>query len=112
MRGFAEAVVSFTVLYRFDIERSRVSRARIEIEKIRDDLLNAHSFITIFEARREAAEWRQDYNEVRPHFAIERQGNSPSNLKLTNSHSYRLRRTPSQVTTSSSRSTAIRLTLH
>jgi len=38
--------------------------------KIRDELLNAHSFRTIFEARREAAEWRQDYNEVRPHSAL------------------------------------------
>jgi putative transposase len=38
--------------------------------KIRDEPLNAHSFITIFEARRDAAEWRQDYNEVRPHSAL------------------------------------------
>ena len=34
--------------------------------KIRDELLNAHSFRSIFEARCEAAEWRQDYNEIRP----------------------------------------------
>jgi putative transposase len=38
--------------------------------KIRDELLNAHSFRTIFEARRKAADWRQDYNEVRPHSAL------------------------------------------
>jgi putative transposase len=38
--------------------------------KIRDELLNAHSFRTIFEARREAADWRQDYNEIRPHSAL------------------------------------------
>ena len=38
--------------------------------KIRDELLNAHSFMTIFEARRRAADWRQDYNEVRPHSAL------------------------------------------
>jgi putative transposase len=38
--------------------------------KIRDELLNAHSFLTIFEARRKAAEWRSDYNEVRPHSAL------------------------------------------
>src|ERR1700722_4064742 len=37
--------------------------------KIRDELLNAHSFRSIFEARCEAAEWRQDYNEIRPHSA-------------------------------------------
>jgi len=38
--------------------------------KIRDELFNAHSFTTIFEARRRAADWRQDYNEVRPHSAL------------------------------------------
>ncbi|MBV9719271.1 MAG: transposase [Candidatus Eremiobacteraeota bacterium] len=38
--------------------------------KVRDELFNAHSFTTIFEARRRAAEWRQDYDEVRPHFAL------------------------------------------
>jgi len=38
--------------------------------KIRDELFNAHSFTTIFEARRRAAAWRQDYNEVRPHSAL------------------------------------------
>jgi putative transposase len=38
--------------------------------KIRDELLNAHSFMTIFEARRRAVEWRQDYNEIRPHSAL------------------------------------------
>lgn len=39
--------------------------------KIRDELLNAHSFVTIFEARRKAADWRQDYNHVRPHSSLE-----------------------------------------
>lgn len=38
--------------------------------KIRDELFNAHSFTTIFEAWRRAAEWRQDYNEIRPHSAL------------------------------------------
>lgn len=38
--------------------------------KIRDELLNAHSFLSIFEARRKAAEWLADYNEVRPHSAL------------------------------------------
>jgi len=38
--------------------------------KIRDELLNAHSFRTFFGARREAADRRQDYNEVRPHCAL------------------------------------------
>ncbi len=35
--------------------------------KIRDELLNLHSFTTIFEARRAAEAWRNDYNDVRPH---------------------------------------------
>jgi putative transposase len=38
--------------------------------KIRDELFNAHAFTTIFEARRRAAAWREDYNEVRPHSAL------------------------------------------
>lgn len=38
--------------------------------RIRDELLNAHSFLSIFEARRLAREWRHDYNEVRPHSAL------------------------------------------
>jgi putative transposase len=64
--------------------------------KIRDELLNARSFRTIFEARREAADWRQDYNEVRPtpRSATRLPGSSPSDLKVPNSHSYRLRKIP------------------
>ena len=38
--------------------------------KIRDELLNVHSFVTIFEARRRADDWKKDYNEVRPHSAL------------------------------------------
>jgi len=38
--------------------------------RIRDELLNAHSFLTIFDARRCAAQWQQDYNQVRPHSAL------------------------------------------
>lgn len=38
--------------------------------RIRDELLNAHNFLTIFEARRRAADWRTDYNELRPHSAL------------------------------------------
>lgn len=38
--------------------------------RIRDELFNAHTFMTIFEARRRAADWREDYNEVRPHSAL------------------------------------------
>ncbi len=38
--------------------------------RIRDELLNAHSFTTIFEARHLATDWRTDYNENRPHSAL------------------------------------------
>lgn len=38
--------------------------------KIRDELFNMHKFMTIFEARRAAADWLFDYNEVRPHSAL------------------------------------------
>ena len=58
--------------------------------KIRDELLNMHTFTTIFEARRAAAEFRDDYNDVRPHsalgmltpreFAERNQNNPPSQL--------------------------------
>jgi putative transposase len=41
--------------------------------KIRDELLNMHSFTTIFEARRSAEAWRADYNDVRPHSALDLQ---------------------------------------
>ena len=38
--------------------------------RIRDELLNAHTFTNIFAARRLAEEWRADYNDVRPHSAL------------------------------------------
>lgn len=38
--------------------------------KIRDELFNMHRFTTIFEARRKAADWQRDYNDVRPHSAL------------------------------------------
>lgn len=38
--------------------------------KIRDELFNMHRFMTIFEARRAAAAWMNDYNDVRPHSAL------------------------------------------
>lgn len=38
--------------------------------KIRDELFNMHRFTTIFEARRAAAVWKDDYNDVRPHSAL------------------------------------------
>jgi putative transposase len=68
--------------------------------KIRDELLNAHCFTTIFEARRRAADWRQDYNEIRPHSALgyrtPREFAAEFQTK-NNSHRYQLRKTPPQV---------------
>jgi transposase InsO family protein len=39
--------------------------------RIRDELLNAHSFLSIFDLRRKADDWRTDYNEIRPHSALQ-----------------------------------------
>lgn len=38
--------------------------------RIRDELLNLHSFINVFEAREIAEAWRCDFNENRPHSAL------------------------------------------
>jgi len=38
--------------------------------KLRDEFLNVSYFRNLFEARRQAAAWRRDYNEVRPHSAL------------------------------------------
>jgi putative transposase len=38
--------------------------------KIRDELLNAHTFATIEEARDLADAWKEDYNETRPHSSL------------------------------------------
>ena len=38
--------------------------------RIRDELLNTQTFVTIFDARRAAEEWRSDYNEFRPHSSL------------------------------------------
>ena len=38
--------------------------------RLRDEFLNTMSFRNLFEARREAADWRRDYNEVRPHSGL------------------------------------------
>lgn len=37
---------------------------------IRAELLNTRAFVTLFEACRDTAEWRADYNEFRPHSAL------------------------------------------
>jgi putative transposase len=38
--------------------------------RVRDELLNPNRFCTIFEARREAQEWRQSYNSSHPHSSL------------------------------------------
>ena len=38
--------------------------------RIRDELLNAHNFATLDDARSIAEAWRKDYNEVRPHSSL------------------------------------------
>jgi putative transposase len=38
--------------------------------KLRDEFLNVNYFRNLFDARRQAAAWRRDYNEVRPHSAL------------------------------------------
>ena len=40
--------------------------------KFRDECLNEHWFETLHQARKQIAEWRRDYNEVRPHSSIGR----------------------------------------
>jgi putative transposase len=40
--------------------------------KFRDECLNEHWFETLAQARAAIAEWRQDYNEVRPHSSCRR----------------------------------------
>lgn len=38
--------------------------------RIRDELLNAHVFLDIEDARLRADQWKQDYNEIRPHSSL------------------------------------------
>ena len=39
-------------------------------DKLRDECLNEHWFKTVAEARVILEEWRQDYNNVRPHSSL------------------------------------------
>jgi putative transposase len=38
--------------------------------RVRDELLNAHTFLDIHDARDRAEAWRKDYNEIRPHSSL------------------------------------------
>jgi len=66
---------------------------------IRDELLNAHSFVSIFEARRKAVDWRHDYNDVRPHSALgyRTPREFAEQFNSLNPHSYQLRKLPPHV---------------
>lgn len=39
--------------------------------KMRDECLNEHWFVSLDEARQVIEEWRQDYNEFRPHSSLD-----------------------------------------
>jgi len=49
--------------------------------KVRDEFLNQHLFLSIKEAKELAESWREDYNERRPHTALN--GLSPNEFKRT-----------------------------
>ncbi len=38
--------------------------------RVRDELLNAHTFLNIDDARERAETWRKDCNEIRPHSSL------------------------------------------
>ena len=38
--------------------------------KMRDELLNRELFTTLAEAKKLIAEWRREYNQIRPHSAL------------------------------------------
>jgi putative transposase len=39
--------------------------------RLRQECLNVHWFLSLDDAQRKIAAWRQDYNEVRPHSALQ-----------------------------------------
>ena len=47
--------------------------------RVRDEFLNQHLFMNLREAKELAASWREDYNERRPHMALD--GLSPNEFK-------------------------------
>lgn len=47
--------------------------------RVRDEFLNQHLFLSIQEAKELAADWREDYNERRPHSSLN--GLSPNEFK-------------------------------
>jgi transposase InsO family protein len=50
--------------------RRGAQRSHRFVRLIRDELLNAHTFATIEEARDLADAWKKDYNEPRPHSSL------------------------------------------
>ena len=49
--------------------------------RFRDECLNEHRFVTLEQAKAQIAEWRRDYNEVRPHSSL--QGRTPAEFAAT-----------------------------
>ena len=49
--------------------------------RFRDECLNEHWFVTLEQAKAQIAEWRRDYNEVRPHSSL--QGRTPAEFAAT-----------------------------
>ena len=45
--------------------------------KLRDELLNREIFVTLFEASILIEEWRKEYNQVRPHSALDYRAPTP-----------------------------------
>jgi putative transposase len=52
--------------------------------KFRDECLNEHWFLDLHQAREIIAEWRQDYNEQRPHSALDYK--TPAEFAAENRH--------------------------
>jgi putative transposase len=49
--------------------------------RFRDECLNEHWFVTLEQAKAQIAEWRRDYNEVRPHSSL--QNRTPAEFAAT-----------------------------
>jgi len=50
--------------------------------KLRDELLNTEIFTTLTEAKAPVADWRKEYNEVRPHSSLHYEPPAPETKML------------------------------
>ncbi len=60
------------------------------IGRLRDECLNEHLFVSLAEARRIIAEWRTDYNTIRPHTSLD--GLTPDEFAARPQQGYDLNR--------------------